>query len=593
MFRRRMLERRNEPDALDQLLVIVTPRSVLAVLGLVGVLAVAIGWSIITQIPVKVDGQGILLRPGLVSQLQADSDGRLISVLVEPGDHVKAGDDIALLSQPVIERELDRLNAQFDIRRSYADRQIELARRARELEKGLAKAQRSKLEQELISLEDLRKNSVEQREIAMRDRREKLTRIETLLARQRDEQQQRMQGINDLRAREFASNEAVLAALTAFTASEIEAARTELQISEVRLSEIDQVEQELQLIRQIQDARAELSRIEIEEQRAERAFSQLVQEQEQAVEELAAQIRNTRQELAGAQRIGSPYDGVILELLVSEGRLVGVGDPVAMMSLDAQSPFLRLSLSKDARKGSFSVAINGAVTEPLPPDIEGETLATALNGLLGLDGVSFSGSGQLDEGPVDLRIDSTIAEGTPELVVEIRDRLLWSEDDRPAMGSARLLGLSAPEVPLSHVGFFPIGLGKQIAKGHEIRIDPSSVERQRFGSLVGTVNKVSDFAITEEGMLRVVGNSQVASALAGVGGVLMVEASLNEDKDDPSGFEWTSKSPDFPVTEGTTTTARVVVEERRPITFVIPLLRRWLFGEGDAANAVIAAQAAR
>ena len=585
MFRRKALERRHEPDALDQLLVIVSPRSVLAVLALAGVLAVAVGWSILARIPVKVDGQGILMRPGFVSRVQATSDGRLISVLVEAGDRVRAGDTLATLSQPALERELDRLNAQFDARRVFAERQIELATRARTLERNLAADRREETEGQLQSLEALRQSSAEQREIAMQDRREKLSRIEDLLERQRAEQQERMQGVEELRGRGIVNNDQLLTALTAVTSSAIEAARVELQISETRLSEIEAVEEELRLLNEIQLQRAELTRIDIDEQQAERAYSDLVQSERESVEEIAAQIRNARQELDTARRIDSPYDGVILELLATEGGLVSVGGPIAMMSLDAQSPLIRVALSADARVGSFRIVVNGVATEPLAHDADGPAVAKALAALPAFAGFGLTGAGRLAEGPVDVRFTRREADRTPHFAVEIRDRELWTADGRPATGSVRLLGAEAPERPLSHVGFFPIGLGKQISPGMEIRIEPSSLERQRFGAMIGKVTAVSDFAMTEEGMLQVVGNSEVASALAGAGGAIMVDAALVPDPSDPTGFEWTARSPGVPVTEGTTTTAHVVVEERRPISFVIPLLRQWMLGEGAAPTA--------
>ncbi|MEM1315796.1 MAG: biotin/lipoyl-binding protein, partial [Pseudomonadota bacterium] len=103
MFRRRMLEKRNERDALDQLLVVVTPSSVLAVGALAGVLLVALGWSVLARIPVKVDGQGILLRPGFVRPLESGSDGRVTNLLVSAGDFVEAGQPVAQLSQPELD----------------------------------------------------------------------------------------------------------------------------------------------------------------------------------------------------------------------------------------------------------------------------------------------------------------------------------------------------------------------------------------------------------------------------------------------------------------------------------------------------------
>lgn len=593
MFRRKILERQSEPDALDQLLVVVTPRSVLAVLALAGVLAVALIWSVTARIPVKVDGQGILMRPGFVTQLQASAEGRITNILIAPGDRIAAGEAVAALSQPAIERELDRLNAQFDIRRAYANRQIALATRARELEKAFSDERRGEIEEQLASLEDLRRTSVDQREIALADRRDKLARIEGLLERQRGEQQERMDGVASLAERGLVNNGARLSALAAVTSSAIEAARVELQISETRLSEISAVEEELQLIREIQNARAELTRIDIEEQQSERGFQSLIRAEQETVEEIAAQIRSARQELASARRITSPFDAVVLERLADESELIGVGGPVAMVRLIPQRPFLRVSLSPDAEQGAFRIALNGAPSDPLPTDATGAQVAAALAALPALDGWEVVGDGRLDAGPVDIRfVAGPEGVAAPELDVEMRDRDLWTVDERPATGSARILGVHAPDRPLVHVGFFPIGLAKQIAPSLEIRIDPSSVERERFGSLVGTVTSVSEFAITEEGLMQVVGNSQIAQSLVGPGGgVIMIEAALNPDPDDPSGFEWTSRSPDFAVTEGTTTTAHVVTEDRLPISFLIPLLRRWLLGErATPATAVEAAQ---
>ena len=58
--------------------------------------------------------------------------------------------------------------------------------------------------------------------------------------------------------------------------------------------------------------------------------------------------------------------------------------------------------------------------------------------------------------------------------------------------------------------------------------------------------------------------------------VIQVVAMLQEDADAYTGFKWTSgKGPPGPLTAGTTASARATVEYRRPITFVIPILRRW------------------
>jgi HlyD family secretion protein len=43
-----------------------------------------------------------------------------------------------------------------------------------------------------------------------------------------------------------------------------------------------------------------------------------------------------------------------------------------------------------------------------------------------------------------------------------------------------------------------------------------------------------------------------------------------------SGYRWSSsKGPDSKLTAGTTASVRITVEERAPITFLLPFLREW------------------
>ena len=83
--------------------------------------------------------------------------------------------------------------------------------------------------------------------------------------------------------------------------------------------------------------------------------------------------------------------------------------------------------------------------------------------------------------------------------------------------------------------------------------------------------------------MKVTGNSDVAAALVEKGGTLLVYAAMTESEDDNKGYRWSSKGFDGSITSGTTTSCRISIEERAPITFVIPLLRKWFLGI-DGAN---------
>jgi HlyD family secretion protein len=124
--------------------------------------------------------------------------------------------------------------------------------------------------------------------------------------------------------------------------------------------------------------------------------------------------------------------------------------------------------------------------------------------------------------------------------------------------------------------YFPVKDGKKVQPGMEVQITPQTIKRERFGGIVGTVTKVSSFPITTEAAASVVGNEQIITGLVPETEpvVIQIAAKLAPDPETFSGYEWSSSSgPQLKISSGTTTSARVKVEERTPISFVFPILR--------------------
>jgi HlyD family secretion protein len=127
---------------------------------------------------------------------------------------------------------------------------------------------------------------------------------------------------------------------------------------------------------------------------------------------------------------------------------------------------------------------------------------------------------------------------------------------------------------LSGVLYFPAKDGKQIQPGMTITITPDTVQRERFGGVLARVASVSQLPVTREGATAVIGNPEVVQSLFNSGGVIEVHATLETDPRTFSGFKWSSsKGPESKITPGTPATARTTVEDRPPITFVLPFLR--------------------
>jgi HlyD family secretion protein len=126
---------------------------------------------------------------------------------------------------------------------------------------------------------------------------------------------------------------------------------------------------------------------------------------------------------------------------------------------------------------------------------------------------------------------------------------------------------------LISLAYFPIQAGKRIRAGMTIYVTPDTVERERFGSMLGTVTSVSPFPVTKAGAASLVGNAEVADALIAQDPAIEVTADLVQDASTPSGYRWSSQGPALQITSGTTAVGRVVIEQRAPITYLLPLLR--------------------
>lgn len=152
---------------------------------------------------------------------------------------------------------------------------------------------------------------------------------------------------------------------------------------------------------------------------------------------------------------------------------------------------------------------------------------------------------------------------TPGQVVEAGARIA-NIDTRNLSG--KLIGIT----------YFSVEDGKKIQPDMTIQITPQTVKRERFGGIVGNITKVSPFPISKEAAAKVIGNSEVVQGLVSdkEQGVMQVFATLHPDSNTFSGYQWSSSAgPNLKVSPGTTTTVRVKVEERAPVTFILPILR--------------------
>ena len=108
--------------------------------------------------------------------------------------------------------------------------------------------------------------------------------------------------------------------------------------------------------------------------------------------------------------------------------------------------------------------------------------------------------------------------------------------------------------------------GKQLKKGMQVHVLPSTVSAEEYGFIQGEVTAVTKFPVTRDEMFLLLENQSLVPNTLRTGGrtQLRVDVKLF-DPATPSGFKWSSsEGPPFGVTRGTlcTATFRVLGEDR-------------------------------
>lgn len=119
--------------------------------------------------------------------------------------------------------------------------------------------------------------------------------------------------------------------------------------------------------------------------------------------------------------------------------------------------------------------------------------------------------------------------------------------------------------------------GKKISAGMEIKIVPSIIKPQEYGSLIGEVVSVSNYPATYDSMMRVFQNDLLVKDMIKSGAQVEIVARLIEDENTVSGFKWTSKKgPPIKMQSGMLSTAKIQTRERTPFELIIPEFKRIL-----------------
>ena len=468
IFRTKALERLSSPEELDQLLQIVTRKSWIPIAGLAGLIVIAIWWSISGQIPVTVEGVGLLVYPRQIVSFQLPASGQVVDLNIKVGDFVHKGQILGRINQPALQQSLDQERVRLAELQERNSKIVPLRDKKTDLEKQANERERRILRERIDSVLRTAESQKAKNEVYFKKQQESLQQLREVKLTLDKHFKERYDNFESLRKDGIVSNDAALNARQDYINNQVQIADVELQIHESELQQLRAEESYQQQLDSVANLQTQLRDLEIKAQEIDQQQLETNSATALQIQEVERNIARYEEDLRTKSQIISEYTGRILEITASVGQIVSAGQ--RMGSLETEDP-------------------------------NGKLLA---------------------------------------------------------------------------VGYFQVSDGKKIEPGMDVRISPATVERERYGSILGKIASVSPFPVTTEAITNVVGNAEVAQVLSAGGTKIEVFADLSTDPSSLTGYSWTSgKGPDIKITAGTTGGLRATVEYRRPITFIIPILRRW------------------
>jgi HlyD family secretion protein len=138
-----------------------------------------------------------------------------------------------------------------------------------------------------------------------------------------------------------------------------------------------------------------------------------------------------------------------------------------------------------------------------------------------------------------------------------------------------VIQIESEGLTLAAVVYIPGERGKDVKPGMTVRVEPTTVRREEFGTLVGTVRSISDFPMTPQGMLAVLHNDTLVQRFSHDGAPYAAVVELQRDVASPTGYQWSvGHGPPARLTTGTLVRAEITTRTRRPIDLVLPNIKR-------------------
>lgn len=609
IFRKTALDKISSPDQLDQVIVITPPSFWISMIGAGVALLTALIWSIFGRVPVNINADGIYMTGSGIHVVYSEGNGIVEEVLVNDGAMVKEGDVIARLSDKEIKDKLEQAKVRREeVEAVTIDSKNDAANTDNKNLLDL-KSQLLTLNSTLNADEEM----LDMRKQQLAELQSKANAAQTRMQNARSkyygymstdsttpEQLVYQNAQTDLNsAKSYYEN--AKSQLAAFNASNNDT----LNYLKDKIARLEQERDALNpgdpayqtsynaLQEEIYTLCNQRDTIYSEKDAYERAYyeweNKLNEAQSRYYDSAFAYLNKESTEIhknTFDTQLSDDYNLALNDYNTALSNLRSVEDAVSQLTVQTSAEqagvaanYSALEAQFDSAKGAILTNIDNEIKN-LKDQLEKTELRAVTSGYV--MGINVALGNAVTAGSAVCRIVEE-SFGQPRVT---------KDDDGTItihMSDAVESQANPDYDPMSAILYVPVSKGKNIKAGMEVKVYPSTVNKQEYGHINAFVNKVGDYVTSTEEMRNMLGDDSLVQNFKNAGPVMQIQCSLKPDSSTVSGYEWSNKKgAKVELAPGTTVNADIVVEKKAPITMLIPLLKEKLTvkvkTEQDAEN---------
>ena len=594
IFRKSVLDKISSPDQLDEVIVITPPSFWLSMIGMGAILLTALIWSIFGRIPIYVSANGIYMTGDGIHLVYSENNGIINEILVNDGDKVNEGDVIARLSDKDISKKLDE-----------------------------ARTRRSEVEAVTIDSEDDKANADNKN---LLDIKSQILTLDTTLTADEEMLALRKQQLEELQAKANKAQTRMQNARSKFygymstdsttpeqlvfqnAQTDLSSAKSYYESAKNQLSafnaqnndtlnylndKIGRLEQQRNALNQgdlsyqasydaIQEEIYQLSSqrdtIYSQKDAYERAYyeweGKLNDAQNNYYNSAFAYLNKENTEIhknTFDKQLSDDYNLALNEYNTALSNLRSTEEAVSQLTVQTSSEEAGVAAKYSALEAQFDSA-KGAVLTNIDNEIQQLTEQLDKTELKAVTSGYIMG--------INVALGNAVMAGSTvcRIVEESygQPRVTQGDDGTITIHMSDAVDNKADSDydPMSAILYVPAAKGKNIKAGMEVKVYPSTVNKQEYGHINAFVNRVGDYVTSMDEMKNMLGDESLVQSFTSAGPVMQVQCSLKRDDNTVSGYEWSGrKGATVELSPGTPVTADIVTEKKAPITMLIPYLK--------------------